>query len=85
MHTSKQHTFSYDTATLYKRPFRSERGIRKGEIVREATLNQVSHRRRKKPGDKSRRQTRREDSRSPVRMERILGSHRVGAVVTDCD
>jgi hypothetical protein len=44
-------------------------------VRRKVTLNQVSHSRRKKPGENSRRQTRRVDSRGPVRMERVLGSN----------
>jgi hypothetical protein len=38
--------------------------------------NQIKH---------SRRKTRREDSRSPGRMKRVLGSHWLWAVVIECD
>jgi hypothetical protein len=50
--------------------------IRKLTGSRKVTLNQVSH---------SRRKTRKEDSRIPVRTEWLLGSHLLWALVIDCD
>jgi hypothetical protein len=47
----------------------------KNQVSRSRKETQVCWKRSQKSAENSRRQTRSQDSRSPVRMERVLGSH----------